>query len=57
MRFQEHKLQDFLFHDKGIKRVFYSKELKVTICLDRETNQLKFYDKDMKLIGRFYAAK
>jgi hypothetical protein len=57
MRFHENKLQDFLFHDKGIKRVFYSKELKVTICLDRDSNQIKFYDKDMKLTTRYLASK
>lgn len=57
MRFRENKLQDFLFHDKGIKRVFYSKELKVTICLDRVSNQLKIYDKDMKLAARFIPNK
>lgn len=57
MRFHENKLQDFLFHDKGIKRVFYSKELRLTICLDRESNQIKFYDREMKLFTRFLASK
>lgn len=46
-----------MFHDRGIKRVAYSKEMKVTICLDRDSNQLKFYDRDMKLTGRFIPSK
>jgi hypothetical protein len=45
MRFTENKKQDYLFHDRGIKKVYYSKDLKVTICFDRFTNQIKFYDK------------
>lgn len=57
MQFHENKLQDFLFHDKGIKRVFHHKELHITICLDRESNQVKFYDREMKLVGRYLASK
>ena len=57
MRFTQNKKQDYLFHDKGIKTIFYVKDLKITICLDKNNHQLKIYDKDMKLTNKFSTDK
>lgn len=48
MRLIERKKQDYLLHDNGIKRIYYSTDLKMMFSLDERSNTIKFYDQDMK---------
>ena len=51
------KKQDYLMHDNGIKRIKYSKDLKIVFSLDERSNAIKIYDSEMKNIFKFSAKK
>ena len=57
VRVIERKKQDYLLHDNGIKRVYYSKDLKMIFSVDEKSNSIKFYDQDMKNVNRFIPKK
>lgn len=57
MRLIERKKQDYLLHDNGIKKVYYSKDLKMIFSLDERSNSVKFYDQDMKNVAKFTPKK
>jgi hypothetical protein len=57
VRLIERKKQDYLLHDNGIKQVYYSKDLKMMFSLDERSNSVKFYDQDMKNVGKFSPKK
>ena len=57
VRYEEDRKQDYLLHDTGVKRLIYSKDLKLYLCLDEGANTLKIYDKEMKIISRFSPSK
>ena len=57
IQFMERKKQDYLLHDNGIKKVYYSNDLKVVLSLDNRENMVKVYDEDMRNIGRFAGRK
>lgn len=44
-------------HDNGIKRIKYSKDLKIVFSLDERSNAIKIYDSEMKNIFKFSAKK
>ena len=57
VRLIERKKQDYLLHDNGIKKVYYSKDLKMVFSVDERSNSVKFYDQDMKNISKFSPKK
>ena len=57
VQFVEHKKQDCLLHDTGVKKIFYSKDLKYYLCLDEGARGLKVYDREMKIVGKFSPSK
>jgi hypothetical protein len=44
-------------HDNGIKKIYYSSDLKVVVSLDHRENMLKIYDHDMRSLTRFAGRK
>ena len=54
---REHKKQDYLLHDNGIKRVRYCKDLRMVLSLDYRAHTVKIYDHDMKNTSRFSPKK
>ncbi len=46
-------MQDFLMHDNGVKKILYSNDLHKYIVLDDNSNIIKIYDENMKIIARF----
>lgn len=46
-----------MLHDNGIKKIFYSNDLKIVLSLDNNENMIKIYDSDMKNINRISARK
>lgn len=46
-------MQDFLMHDNGIKKITYSNDLHKYIVLDENSNFIKIYDDNMKMVAKF----
>jgi hypothetical protein len=46
-------MQDFLIHDNGVKKIYFSQDLKKYIVLDNSSNIIKIYNEQMKIIARF----
>ena len=46
-------MQDFLMHDNGVKKIYYSNDLKKYIILDEGSNIIKIYDQRMKIVSKF----
>jgi hypothetical protein len=57
VQLQERKKQDYLLHDNGIKRIRYSKDLRVLFSLDHRANSIRLYDADMKGLPKFAPKK
>lgn len=57
VQMQERKKQDYLLHDNGIKRIKYSKDLKMVFSLDERANSIKIYDHEMKNVSKFSPKK
>lgn len=57
VRLTERKKQDYLLHDNGIKRIYYSNDLKMMMSLDERSNMIKMYDQDMKNVNKFSPKK
>ena len=57
IQFLEKKKQDYLLHDNGIKKIYYSIDLKVILSLDHRENLIKIYDQDMRSLTRLAARK
>lgn len=53
IQFTENKMQDFLMHDNGVKKILYSNDLHKYIVLDENSNIIKIYDENIKIIARF----
>lgn len=49
----ENKIQDYLMHDNGVKKIYYSKDLKKYLILDQHSSLIKIYDLHMKIIAKF----
>jgi len=41
----------------GIKKIYYSTDVKVVLSLDERANMIKIYDQDMKSIAKFSPKK
>jgi hypothetical protein len=46
-------MQDFLMHDNGIKKIYFSKDLKIYLVLDNASAIIKIYDLRMKIVAKF----
>jgi hypothetical protein len=46
-------MQDYLMHDNGVKKIYYSKDLKKYLVLDQNSSIIKIYDLNMKIITKF----
>ena len=44
-------------HDNGIKRIRYSKDLRMVFSLDERDKTVKIYDHDMKHTAKYSAKK
>lgn len=44
-------------HDNGVKKIVYSNDLKKYIVLDSNSNVLKIYDENMKMVSKFLPNK
>ena len=57
VRYEEERKQDYLLHDTGVKKLFYSKDRKIYLNLDEGGQMIKIYDRDMKIATRFSPSK
>lgn len=57
VQLRERKRQDYLMHDNGIKRLRYSKDLKLMISLDQRANTLRLYNDEMRSLPKFSPKK
>ena len=40
-------------HDNGVKKIYFSKDLKKYLILDQNSSIIKIYDLNMKIVTKF----